>query len=246
MNFRISGVLASAAFSAFHKQPQTAERQFSAPAGAKTCAKAQVKNAGSSGRTGSRRAASSERVTGGRLLWIVLGLALFCGFAGAASAQSCVTPPSGMIAWWNLDETSGIIAKDSVGTEPAAYFGDPDPIQRPGEVAGALQFNGSNDFLGAPQSKIWDFGSSDFTVELWANFAAVPGGDLVHAGAIFIGDDEGPGLRNKWFFALGGGLLHFTVYNTASPPPNFYLVRAPFVPVVGKWYHLAAIIHQVA
>ena len=28
-----------------------------------------------------------------------------------------------MIAWWTLDETSGIVAKDSVGTEPAAYFG---------------------------------------------------------------------------------------------------------------------------
>jgi hypothetical protein len=176
MKFRISLGLASAAFSAFHKQPQTAERQFGAPPGARTPAKAQVKNAGSSGRTGSRRAASSERVTGGRLLWIVLGLALFCGFAGAASAQSCVTPPSGIIAWWNLDETSGIIAKDSVGLEPAAYFGNPDPIQVPGEVAGALQFNGSNDFLSAPESAIWDFGTNDFSIELWANFSAAPRG----------------------------------------------------------------------
>jgi hypothetical protein len=158
---------------------------------------------------------------------------------GAASAQTCVTPPSGLIAWWTLDETSGIVAKDSVGTEPAAYFGTPPLVQTPGLVGGALRFNGSNDFLSAANSSLWAFGTNDFTVELWANFTVVPGGDLVHAGAIFIGDDDGPGGRNKWFFALGGGLLHFTVYNTAVPPPNFYLVRAPFVPVVGQWYHLA-------
>ena len=171
-----------------------------------------------------------------RLAWMIVGLAFF---SGRSSAQTCVTPPSGMIAWWTLDETSGIIANDSVGTEPAAYFGTPGPVQVPGEVAGALQFNGSTDFLSAPNSPLWQFGSNDFTVELWANFAAPPGGSLGDYGDVFIGDDDGPGSRNKWFFAVSGGLLHFTVYNTADPPPNYYLAQAPFAPVLGQWYHLA-------
>ncbi len=158
-----------------------------------------------------------------------------CGYS--AQAQStCLQPPSGAIAWWSLDETTGNTSVDRVGNHTAAWANGPVPA--PGEVRGALQFNGTN-YLAAQDSDEWAFGKNDFTVELWANFDVVPGGDLVHPGAIFIGSDDGPGSRNKWFFALGGGLLHFTVYNTADPPPNFYLVRAHFTPIIGQWYHLA-------
>ena len=77
-----------------------------------------------------------------------------------------------------------IVAKDSVGTEPAAYFGSPTPV--PGLVAEALKFNGSTDFLSAPQNSEWDFGSGDFTIELWANFSATPGRSVGEPAAIFI------------------------------------------------------------
>lgn len=159
--------------------------------------------------------------------------------SGAASAQTCVTPPSGLIAWWTLDETSGIIAKDSVGTEPAAYFGTPPPIQTTGLVGGALKFNGSTDFLSAPNSNIWAFGTNDFTIELWANFSVAPGGSVGHPGAVFIGNDEGPFNRNKWFFAVGGGFLYFHINGPALGPQFFPLV--PFSPSVGVWYHLAVV-----
>ena len=152
-------------------------------------------------------------------------------------AQSCVAPPSGIIAWWPFDETSGTIAADIAGTKPAAYFGT--PASAPGMVGGSLRFNGTTHFVAAGDSDLWAFGTGNFTIEFWANFDAPGSGDIVHAGDIFIGNDNGPGNINKWFFALGGGVLHFTVWNTQSPPPNIYLVRAPFSPVVGQWYHLA-------
>jgi hypothetical protein len=152
-----------------------------------------------------------------------------------ASAQTCVTPPSGIIAWWTLDETTGNIAHDSIGTESAAYFGS--PFQTPGLVAGALKFNGSTDYLGAPQNPEWDFGTNDFTIELWANFAVVPGGSIGEPAAIFIGDDEGPENRNKWFFATGGGNLYFHI-NSPTLGPQFFPLT-PFAPAVNTWYHLA-------
>jgi hypothetical protein len=88
---------------------------------------------------------------------------------------------------------------------------------------------------------LWNIGANDFTAELWANFAAPVGGSIEEPGSIFIGNDDGPGYVNKWFFGLGGGVLEFVVYNTADPLPfpDFYLVQAPFTPVVGEWYHLA-------
>jgi len=149
---------------------------------------------------------------------------------------TCVQPPPGSIAWWPLDETSGTIAADRVGNHPGAYANGPVPAA--GKVRGALRFDGSN-YVAVADSDQWAFGTSDFTIDLWANWDVPGSGSISEPGDILIGSDEGPGNRNKWFFALGGGVLDFTVYNVASPPSNFFLVRAPFSPVVGQWYHLA-------
>jgi hypothetical protein len=169
-------------------------------------------------------------------------VAVFLAFSTPALAQTCVAPPPGIIAWWPFDETNGTIAADIVGTEPAAYFGSPTPSA--GKVGGALFLHGSTgtfngDFLAAPANSQWDFGPRDFTIELWANFSVAPGGSVGHPGAIFIGDDEGPGNQNKWFFALGGGYLNFHINGPALGPQFFPLV--PFSPAVGVWYHLAVV-----
>lgn len=153
-----------------------------------------------------------------------------------AFAQSCVQPPPGIIAWWSLDETSGTIAGDRVGNHPTAYANAPMPAE--GQVRGALRFNGSN-YAAAADSNEWAFGSGDFSIELWANFDAPGGGSIGHPGDIFIGHDEGPGSRNKWFFALGGGFLNFHINSPSIGPKFFPLV--PFSPVVGQWYHLAVV-----
>ena len=153
-----------------------------------------------------------------------------------ASAQSCASPPSGIIAWWPFDETTGTTAKDIIGGHDGVLINN--PVWTAGRVGNSLRFDGTSQYVGAADSNDWAFGTNDFTIEFWANWDAPGSGDLVHAGDVFIGSDDGPGNQNKWFFALGGGFLHFTVYNTAQPPPNFYLVRAPFSPVVGQWYHL--------
>lgn len=152
------------------------------------------------------------------------------------TSTNCVQPSPGAISWWPLDETSGSVAADRVGDHPGAYADGPVPA--PGKVRGALRFDGSN-YVAVADSDQWAFGSNDFTIDLWANWDVPGSGSIGEPGDIFIGNDEGPGLRNKWFFALGGGVLDFTVYNVASPPSNFFLVRAPFSPVVGQWYHLA-------
>lgn len=149
---------------------------------------------------------------------------------------NCVQSPPGAISWWPLDETSGMIAADRVGNHPGAYANGPVPAA--GKVRGALSFDGSN-YVAVADSDQWAFGTNDFTIDLWANWDVPGSGSIGEPGDIFIGSDEGPGLRNKWFFALGGGVLDFTVYNVANPPSNFFLVRAPFSPVVGQWYHLA-------
>lgn len=170
------------------------------------------------------------------LLSIILALLVFLSRPVLAQ-QACAAPPSGVIAWWPFDETTGMTAKDIVGEHDGILVNN--PVRTTGRVGNSLQFDGSSQYVGAADSDDWAFGTNDFTIEFWANWSAPGGGDIFHAGDVFIGNNDGPGQQNKWFFALGAGLLHFTVYNTANAPPNFFLVRAPFSPVVGQWYHLA-------
>jgi hypothetical protein len=164
-----------------------------------------------------------------------LVLLVFCIFDVAALAQTCVQPPSGATAWWPLDETSGTIAIDVVGNKPGAHFGGPAHVA--GKVRGALQFDGVDDFVGVGDSDLWAFGNRDFTIELWAYFNSPGGGTISHPSHIFIGNDEGPFTVNKWFFALGGGVLEF-VFSSPTIGDQF-LTFGPFAPNLNQWYHLA-------
>lgn len=153
-----------------------------------------------------------------------------------AIAQTCVSPPPGIVAWWGLDEASGNLALDRVGLHHGAYAGV--PLAAAGLVRGSLEFNGGS-YLAVADSDRWAFGASDFTIELWARFNTPGGGSIGHPSHIFVGNDEGPGTRNKWFFALGGGYLNFHINGPATG--STFLPLVPFSPALGKWYHLAVV-----
>ena len=149
---------------------------------------------------------------------------------------SPVQPPNGMVAWWTFDETNGAIAADAVGNHPGAFANSPVPTA--GHVRGALGFNGSN-YVSVADSSAWAFGANNVAIETGAQFSAPPGGSVGHPECIFVGRDEGGGGRNKWFFALGGGMLYFHV--NAPATGGKFLPLVPFTPIVGRWYHLAVV-----
>lgn len=156
-------------------------------------------------------------------------------FAEPAFAQVCIEPPSNMVSWWSFDEITGTTASDIIGTNAGTHVNG--PVNTSGKVAGALKFDGIDDFVGVPDSDTWAFGSNDFTIEFWVNFSSPGGGTVGHPSHIFIGNDEGSGLRAKWFFALGGGFLNFHI-NSPSLGPQFFPLAA-FSPTINQWYHLA-------
>jgi hypothetical protein len=172
---------------------------------------------------------------------ITLRLILCLAFASlslhAHAKQACVPPPQGILAWWPFDETAGPIARDIIGGRDGTYFGSPPPIPAPGEVKNALKFDGINDFVGVANSPVWHFGLNDFSIELWANFSAPQGGSISEPSGILVGNDNGPGDQNKWFFATGGGYLYFHI-NSPTLGPNFFPL-ALFSPTINTWYHLA-------
>jgi hypothetical protein len=132
---------------------------------------------------------------------------------------NCYPMPSGLIAWWTADGHPLDWASTHHGVlQQTTSFAT-------GRIGQAFALNGSTDFVSVPDSSAWTFGSSDFSIELWANFSASGGSQA------FIASDEGPGNTPKWIFWLNDGQLRFL------PAPGGG--SAAFSPTVGQWYHLA-------
>lgn len=74
--------------------------------------------------------------------WGNLGT-LFCNQCGG-----CVPPPAGLVDWWTFDETAGGVAND-IAQYPNQLTLSNGPTPSKGKVAGALCFDGQNDFASA-------------------------------------------------------------------------------------------------
>lgn len=138
--------------------------------------------------------------------------------------------PGQAAAWWPGDGH----ANDMIGGNNGTLINGASFAQ--GLVGQAFSFNGVNQYVQAPNPV--NFGSQDFTIDLLVNFNSVPPPSPIdNPSNIFIGDDDGAGNLNKWFFALGGGVLNFHIKNPRIASQFF--AQAPFQPNPHQWYNLA-------
>ncbi len=160
------------------------------------------------------------------------------GFTNSASAtltflSSCVSPPSGLIGWWQAESN----ALDCIGGNNGTLQGTAGFTT--GKVGQAFSV-GTSSYVSVPDNNLWAFGTNDFSIELWANFNSLPSSTVGGPnGGVFISDDEGAGSVNKWWFAYGGGKLTFHMNSPTLGP--IFLVQAPFTPVIGNWYHFSVV-----
>jgi len=79
-------------------------------------------------------------------------------------AQTSIPPPPGMTGWWPGDgNTNDIVGDRNALLRDNANTG-------PGFVDGAFVLDGAGDFIEVPHDPALNFGSGDFTVDLWVNF----------------------------------------------------------------------------
>jgi len=87
---------------------------------------------------------------------LVLGLALTS------------TADADLVGWWRFDEGSGTTAFDSSGNgNDGTLNGDPKWVA--GKYGGALKFNGSSDYLAAPDSESLDINADQLSIAAWIN-----------------------------------------------------------------------------
>lgn len=92
----------------------------------------------------------------------------------------------------------------------------------------SLLLDGTGDYLSLADQALWDLGSGDFTVELWARPVAV--------GGSFIGQDGGGGTG--WSLAWETQSLRLNTY--APSQLQVYETSNTWTGPTGQWYHIAA------
>ncbi|MBA4388754.1 MAG: hypothetical protein C0404_12285, partial [Verrucomicrobia bacterium] len=85
------------------------------------------------------------------------------GKSGTASI-TVSTVPSGLLAWWKLDETSGTTAADASGNGHAGTLQSGAAFTTGGKISGALQLSGANDMiLASPVVSL----TTEWTIGAW-------------------------------------------------------------------------------
>jgi hypothetical protein len=106
----------------------------------------------------------------------------------AQFTATCIPPPSDMVAWWPMDETSNATSfQDIIGGNNATPFNSPvgsaqGPQPVPGQVAGAMHFpkfgNGLSGSRVSPQGALVNIGAADFTIDAWVQVPPAPANRL--------------------------------------------------------------------
>lgn len=87
------------------------------------------------------------------------------------TSQDCIQPPSGMVAWWSLDETSGTTSLDlALFNNAGTQVNGPLPVA--GKVLGGLQFDGINDYIQVPDHYELNLGTDNFSIDAWVKVQA--------------------------------------------------------------------------
>ncbi|MBW8001314.1 MAG: hypothetical protein FVQ80_04760 [Planctomycetes bacterium] len=141
---------------------------------------------------------------------------------------------TGLIGHWRLDETSGTIANDSNGTNHGTLVNG--PIWTSGILGGALNFDGTNDYVALPDNNpIW-LPQNDFTVSAWVYFERDSVRefilDLNHGMSSAGTNRAGYGLER-----LGTGSIRFDmIINDSEETLDSSTILAK-----DTWYHIVAV-----
>ncbi|MBD3249196.1 hypothetical protein GF336_04065 [Candidatus Woesearchaeota archaeon] len=149
-----------------------------------------------------------------KIIIIFAMIVLMSSFASAALTD-------GLVSYWDFDEGAGSTAYDSQDGNDGTLNGNPQWVT--GKVGPyALDFDGSGDYVGVPDSSDWDFGSGSFTIAFWANLDAISSN--------YVLEHYGSSLR--WAFIYDGDSWNY--YDSV----NGKVIEYSTVPSTGTWYHI--------
>ena len=137
--------------------------------------------------------------------------------------------PDELIAYWTLDETEGDVTYNSTGYNHGILSGNPTLQPDSGQVAGALELDGIDDYIST--DFILDPSLGAFSVLVWVKGGA--------PGQVIISQSDGTGTGNTWLGldVSGGNLMTGLV-----PPSVGWVAKKPLVSESiisdGQWHNI--------
>lgn len=77
----------------------------------------------------------------------------------------CAPPPTGLVAWYPLDEPAGPLARDVTSNLNGMHKNGPTPVA--GRFSGGLSFAGFDDHVEIADDPSLDVGTGDFSIDFW-------------------------------------------------------------------------------
>jgi hypothetical protein len=159
-------------------------------------------------------------------------LLLWCGTAAIVIlllTRAAAAGPAGLVGYWTFDEGEGTIAHDSSGNGlDGTLRGSPNWVA--GAVGGALDFDGSSDYVEIPDSPLLSL-TNQITIAAWTHMRTNASGEM----AILSKGGWGANDLPYELTEENGAVIFWQFYDNegrdtcspASPPP-------------GEWHHIAA------
>jgi hypothetical protein len=168
------------------------------------------------------------------------------------NSTGCVTPPTGMVGWWPMDENLGAtVVADIIGTNngtpfPGAIgplgngFAGATPtntiqfINPNAKVGGALYYysNAVVKYVKVPTSPTLNFGAGDLTIDAWVYPVLV---NSFPVSPIVYKVENALNMCIGYTLYIRGGLLHFIVMDGT----NISTITTPIT--YSQWQHVAAV-----
>lgn len=139
----------------------------------------------------------------------------------------------GLVAYWKLDETSGLTAADATDNgHEGTLSGSTLPSWEPGKINYGLMIHGAvtglqESFLSVPDSDDFDFGTGDFAFSFWMQ----PNNNTLYYCLIDTGYDDAGSF--SLIYALSEA--EFRIYSSGSD-----VYTKSYTIVAAEWYHLVA------
>jgi hypothetical protein len=128
----------------------------------------------------------------------------------------------GLVAWWRGEGN----ALDSAGTNNGTLVGG--VTFASGEFGQAFSLNGASGFIKIPDAPA--LRPPSFTLQCWAQFNSAGGQQAL------LAKPFGSGVADSFIFYLNNGVLDGGL---TAASLNYSDITYPFVPIEGRWYHLA-------
>jgi len=159
-------------------------------------------------------------------------------YSNTANATTQASTGSGPVAWYKLDETSGITAADSSGNTNAGNLVN-GPVWTTGKINGALSFNGTNQYMTTPSSASLNTIASQMSVALWIyKKAATP----LNAYGTMIGRRFGTGNGDLWSLGYSNNATNDYTFGIKGGTTDFATpIGISSAGDLNTWVHLVGV-----